>query len=83
MVDAFMMTTMNKFYNCVPPRGPPPNADDSVFHETATAGGAPIVRFLSFALKRDKDFRIQPLQGGDQSIAWTNGIPATKEDIDL
>jgi hypothetical protein len=40
-------------------------------------------RFLSFALKTDKDFRIQPLLRGDQSIAWPNGIPGTKEGIDL
>jgi hypothetical protein len=38
---------------------------------------------LPFALKTDKDLRIQPLLGGDQSIAWPNGIPGTKEGIDL
>jgi hypothetical protein len=38
---------------------------------------------LSFVFKTDKDLRIQPLQGGDQSIAWPNFIPATKEGIDL
>jgi hypothetical protein len=40
-------------------------------------------RFLSFALKTDKDFRIQTLLGGDQSIAWPNGNPGKKEGIDL
>jgi hypothetical protein len=39
--------------------------------------------FISFALKTDKDFLIQPLQGGDQGIAWPNGIPIMKEGIDL
>jgi hypothetical protein len=39
--------------------------------------------FLYFALKTDKDFQIQPLLGGDRSIAWPNGIPGTKEGIDL
>jgi hypothetical protein len=109
MADAFTTTTTNRFYNGEIPWAPPPNADDSVFHETATVGDAPIVRsftgtleigftltsteevnvstllkrFLSFALKTDKGFRIQPLQGGDQSIAWPNDIPVTKEGINL
>jgi hypothetical protein len=42
-----------------------------------------IKRCLSFALNMDTDFLIQPLQGGDQSIAWPNGTPATKEGIYL
>jgi hypothetical protein len=40
-------------------------------------------RCLSFALRTDKDFCIQPLVGGDQSIAGPNGIPGTKKGIDL
>jgi hypothetical protein len=40
-------------------------------------------RFLSCALKTDPDFRILPLQGGNQSISKPNGIPTTKEGIDL
>jgi hypothetical protein len=34
--------------------------------------------FLSFT-----EFHIQPLQGGDQIITWSNGVPVTKECIDL
>jgi hypothetical protein len=30
---------------------------------------------LSFAMKPDPDFRILPLTGKNQSIAWLNGIP--------
>jgi hypothetical protein len=40
-------------------------------------------RFLSFALKTDSEFRILPLAGENQSIAWSNGIPTSKEGIDL
>jgi hypothetical protein len=50
MPDAFTMTT-NKFYNGDTPRAPPPNADDSVFHETAMVGDAPIVMSFPGTLK--------------------------------
>jgi hypothetical protein len=36
-----------------------------------------------YALKTDPNFRILPLKRGNQSIAYLNGIPTTKEDIDL
>jgi hypothetical protein len=39
--------------------------------------------FLSFTLKTDPEFRILPLEGGNQSIEWLNGIPTSKEGIDL
>jgi hypothetical protein len=42
-----------------------------------------IKRFLLFALKTYPGFRILPLEGGNQSIAYPNGIPTTKEEIDL
>jgi hypothetical protein len=69
---------------------PPPNAYDYVFHKTATAGDAPII--WSFTGKLEIGFTVPSteevnsstlLQGGDQIISWPNGIPATKEDIDL
>jgi hypothetical protein len=40
-------------------------------------------RFLSFTLKTDTEFHILPLEEGNQSIAWPNGIPPSKKGIDL
>jgi hypothetical protein len=40
-------------------------------------------RFLLYALKNDPDFHIILLKGGNQIIAYPNGIPTTKEGIDL
>jgi hypothetical protein len=39
--------------------------------------------FLPYALNIDTDFRILPLQGGNQIISYPNGDPTTKEGIDL
>jgi hypothetical protein len=39
--------------------------------------------FLSYALKTHPRFRILPLQGGNQSIAYPDDTPNTKEGIDL
>jgi hypothetical protein len=39
--------------------------------------------FLSYVQKTDPNFRILPLKGGNQSIFYSNGIPTTKEGIDL
>jgi hypothetical protein len=46
-------------------------------------GSVLLKRFLSYALKTDPNFHILPLKGGNQSIAYPDGIPATKEGIDL
>jgi hypothetical protein len=109
MGDAFPMDTTPRFYNGTTPWYPPPNADDSIFHDTVKTAEPPMIRiftctleigfmtgttytinvctllkrFFSFALKTDRDFRTQSLQGGDQSIAWPNMTPVTKEGIDL
>jgi hypothetical protein len=50
VVDAFMTMTTDKLYNGKTPP-PPPNADYSVFHETETAGDAPIVRSFTGTLE--------------------------------
>jgi hypothetical protein len=40
-------------------------------------------RFISYTLKTDPKFSILPPGGGNQSIAYPNGIRTTKEGIDL
>jgi hypothetical protein len=39
--------------------------------------------FLPYDLKTDPEFCILPIQGGNQSIAYPNGIPTTEEGINL
>jgi hypothetical protein len=55
MDDAFMTTTTNKFYNDETPwAAPSPNADDSIFHTTATTATtvvSPMVRSFTGTLE--------------------------------